>query len=200
MALPQTLLEMRGATWPVPRWSESVLIIIDAQEEYRSGVLPLHGIDAAIRENQALLAAARSAGTPIIHVVTLAPAGAGMFETGSPLAEIFAELTPLPNEVVVLKMLPDSFAGTDLADHLKRFGRPTLIVSGFMTHMCVSTTVRSAMHQGYRCALVANACATRDLPDGAGGVVPAEVLHRAELAALSDRFAVIVRDTTQIPI
>jgi len=39
------------------------------------------------------------------------------------------------------------------------------------------------------------ASATRDLPDGAGGVIPAEALHRATLAALADRFAVVVRDS-----
>ena len=40
--------------------------------------------------------------------------------------------------------------------------------------------------------MVADAAATRDLPDGRGDVVKAEDLHRSELAALSDRFAVIV--------
>ncbi len=68
-----------------------------------------------------------------------------------------------------------------------------------MTHMCVSSTVRAALDFGYRCTVVAGACATRDLPDGAGGVVPAPVLHRAELAALSDRFATVVADSAALP-
>jgi nicotinamidase-related amidase len=61
-----------------------------------------------------------------------------------------------------------------------------------MTHLCVSTTVRSALHYGFNPLVVANACATRDLPDGLGGTVPADSLHRAELAALGDRFAIVV--------
>jgi nicotinamidase-related amidase len=58
--------------------------------------------------------------------------------------------------------------------------------------MCVSSTVRAALDLGYGCTVVAKACATRDLPDGHGGVVAAAELHRAELVALGDRFAVVV--------
>jgi len=58
----------------------------------------------------------------------------------------------------------------------------------------VSSTVRAALDLGYRCTVVANAAATRDLPDGHGGVVDANSLHRMELAALADRFAIVVDD------
>ncbi len=34
---------------------------------------------------------------------------------------------------------------------------------------------------------------------GGGGVVPAPVLHRAELAALSDRFATVVAVSAALP-
>ena len=64
-----------------------------------------------------------------------------------------------------------------------------------MTHMCVSSTVRAALDLGIACTVVDKACATRDLPDGEGGAVTAPDLHRAELAALSDRFAMIAKDS-----
>jgi nicotinamidase-related amidase len=54
--------------------------------------------------------------------------------------------------------------------------------------MCVSTTVRTALDLGFRSTVVADACATRDLPSP-GGVIPARTLHEVELAALGDRFA-----------
>lgn len=47
--------------------------------------------------------------------------------------------------------------------------------------------------------LLARARATRDLPDGHGGVVPAEVVQRANLAALADRFATVVETSDEIP-
>jgi hypothetical protein len=47
--------------------------------------------------------------------------------------------------------------------------------------------------------VVADATATRDLPDPlmcpeAYGVQPADAVHRATLAALADRFAIVVRN------
>ncbi len=77
--------------------------------------------------------------------------------------------------------------------------RKHLVVAGFMTHMCASSTVRAALDLGYRCTVVAGACTTRDLPDGCGGVVAAAEVHRAELAALADRFATVVPDTAALP-
>lgn len=101
-----------------------------------------------------------------------------------------------PGETVVYKGLPNAFAGTELDDVLKGFGRKNMISIGFMTHMCVNSTVCAGLDLGYGLAVVANACATRDLPDGRGGVVTAGTLHQAELAALSDRFANIVNDVS----
>ncbi len=51
----------------------------------------------------------------------------------------------------------------------------------------------------YRCTVVADACATRDLPDGRGGVLSAEIVHRANLAALADRCARVVGTADEIP-
>jgi nicotinamidase-related amidase len=93
--------------------------------------------------------------------------------------------------------LPSRFARTTLAETLRKLGRNHLIVVGFMTHMCVSTTVRAALDYGYRCTVVAAACGTPDLPDGGG--VPAAVVHRANLAALADRFARVVETVDEIP-
>ena len=107
-------------------------------------------------------------------------------------------LTPRAGEIVVTKRLPNSFAGTTLDEELKRLGRKELIVVGFMTHMCVSATVRAALDHGYRCTMVASACASRDLPDGRGGVVSAAEVHRVELAALGDRFAAVVATAAEL--
>ena len=55
-----------------------------------------------------------------------------------------------------------------------RRGSSTLIVAGFMTHMCVNSTARSAFSLGFRPTVVASATATRDLPAPDGSVMPAE--------------------------
>lgn len=69
-----------------------------------------------------------------------------------------------------------------------------LILAGFMTHMCISATARAAVDLGYRNTVVAAATATRDLPNPAGGIVPAAEVQRSELAALADSVAVVVKD------
>ena len=197
MSEPRTLLEMAGAAaTPVPL-SESTVVMIDAQLEYVTGRLPLAGIDAALGRGAALLEAARGLGRPILHVAHRGKAG-GLFDPDTEFFRQAPEAAPLEGETVVEKALPNAFAGTTLDEELKRQGAKTLVVAGFMTHMCVSSTVRAALDLGYGCTVLAPACATRDLPDGVGGVIGAEILHRAELVALSDRFATIARDLSAL--
>jgi nicotinamidase-related amidase len=191
MAVPTTLMQMAGAPGTPHPLAASAVVMIDAQNEYLSGGLPLAGIDRALDEGARLLAAARAAGRPVIHVQHKGRPG-GLFDPETAGFAIAAPVAPLAGETVVSKGLPNAFAGTDLDGVLKTLEVSSLVVGGFMTHMCVSSTVRAALDLGYGCTVVGNACATRDLPDGHGGVVSAAELHRAELAALGDRFAVII--------
>lgn len=197
MALPKTLMDMAGVPSQPHALASSALIMIDAQKQYLGGPLGLTGIEAALEEGARLLQAARDAGSPIIHVKHRGAAG-GAFDPATPAFEIAEAVAPRDAETIVEKRLPNAFTDTDLDERLKAAGVKTLIVAGFMTHMCVSSTVRSALDHSYGTTVVANACATRDLPDGQGGVLSADALHRAELAALSDRFAIIVPDSAAL--
>ncbi len=191
MALPKTLLEMAGAT-PAPiEAADTALVMIDCQNEYLDGALALPGAAPALAEGARLLAFARDRGLAIVHVRHKGRPG-GLFDPNAAACAIAEAVAPAPGEPVVDKGLPNAFAGTDLDDRLKRGGCGHLLVAGFMTHMCVSSTVRAALDLGYRCTVVDAACATRELPDGTGGTLGADQLHRAELAALADRFATVV--------
>jgi nicotinamidase-related amidase len=196
---PKTLLQMAGALLDPPPLARSALVLIDAQLEYRSGALPLEGIEAAIVELRRLLELARSERVPVVHVVHHGRAGAAAFDPNGPGVAILPELTPCADESVVVKSLPNAFARTELHEKVQHTGREALIIAGFATHMCVSATTRAALDHGYRCTVVAGATATRDLPDPLGpDIVPARVVHRATLAALADRFAVIVPDAAAL--
>lgn len=195
----RTLLAVSGVTPKPARLSESVLVIIDAQREYVDGKLKLEGIDASLKEASLLLERARKMGTPVIHVRHFGKAGGALFDPNGPNVEFAAPLIPKPNEVVVTKALPNAFAGTTLEEELSRLKRKNLIVIGYMTHMCVSSTVRAALDRGYRTTLVAKATATRNLPATEGGEVSAQALQRATLAALADRFATVVQTSPDIP-
>ena len=200
MTRPKTLLEMAGAAGAPFHWDKAVLLVVDHQNEYLAdGGLPLTGMDAAVQEVARLLAAARSNGAPVIHVRHHGRPGGALFNPESSKAAFISSVQPLDGEDIVTKSLPNSFAKTNLDEVLKRLGRGELIIAGFQTHMCISATARSALDHGYRTAVIASACADRDLPDPTGnGTVPAAEMHRITLAALNDRFAVVLKDGSAI--
>lgn len=196
---PPRLLDIGNAHWAPATLANATLLIVDAQREYEEGRLPLTGVQPATAEIERLLQRARAASTPIIHIVQHSrKPGAAVFDPEGPLVEIMPALKPRAGEPVLIKHLPNSFTGTSLAEALRATGRKHVIVVGFMTHMCVSATARATLDQGYPCTIVASACATRDLPDGNGGTVPAATVHTVELAALADRFAEVVSSADKI--
>jgi nicotinamidase-related amidase len=194
---PKTLLDMAGVPARPHPLAEASVVMIDAQMEYVTGRVPLVGIGSALDQGARLLEAARGLGRPVVHVAHKGRAG-GLFDPESEFFGFAPQAAPLAGEPVIEKALPNAFAGTTLDETLKGLDAKTLVVAGFMTHMCVSSTVRAALDLGYSCTVLGSACATRDLPDGRGDVVPADALHRAELAALADRFAMLAWDVAEL--
>lgn len=195
-SVPRTLLQLAGAPLHPAPLDRAALVVIDGQLEYLSGALPLSGIAAAVDEAARLLALARRAAVPVFHVVHHARPGAAAFDPLGPHVGFIPALAPRDaGETTVVKALPNGFAGTDLDRRIRATGRSELILAGFATHMCVSATTRAALDLGYRSTVVAGATATRDLPSATGrGVTPAAVVHEGTLAALADRFAIVVPD------
>ncbi|WP_223759403.1 cysteine hydrolase family protein [Myxococcus sp. RHSTA-1-4] len=199
-----TLRARYGLTPPTaldPR--RTALVLVDFQEEFFSGGLPLPDAPSAVANAQRLLSWARASGLHVVHVHDVTAKGSPLFAEGSPGAAVRPEVAPLPFEQVVLKKMAGGFSRTDLHERLRALGVDTLIVAGLMTHLAVDTTVRDGLVLGYRVILPSEASATRDLPGAAGGApVPARVLHAASLAALADRFADVMptRAVLAIPI
>jgi nicotinamidase-related amidase len=189
MSEPLTLFQLAGRKLSPPKLGEAALVLIDYQNEYLDGPLLLVEPEAAIARASALLAAARAAGTRIFHIAQRGALG-GTFDRTAPRGAIVAALTPREGETVVEKTLPNSFAGTGLAERIGGPGTP-VVFAGFMTHNCVSSSVRAGKDLGYVMTVAADACATRDLPLPRGFVSAAD-LHRAELAGLADHHALVV--------
>ena len=190
MSDPKTLFQLLGRGYAPATLGKATLLVIDAQEEYRSGALQLPDVEPAISEIATLLKAARNAGAPVVYVRHLGIPG-GFLDPQGPRGHFIEGLEPLAGEPVVEKRLPNAFAGTDLHERLQQSGPLDLIICGFMTHSSISTTVRAAKDYGYRCTLVDTACATRDLPYQ-DDLIPARDLHRMTLAALADNYAMVV--------
>ena len=197
MAEPRTLRDLAGVPSGPPPLADAALVLIDCQREYVDGLLPLTGVADALAEGSRVLDAARHNDVPVVHIQHKGREG-GLFDPTTPRFAIAEAVAPSGGEPVIEKALPNAFAGTGLQDALAATGRTHLIVIGFMTHMCVSSTVRASLDLGYASTVVSGACATRDLPDGQGGTVAADTLHRCALAALSDRFSSVVPDAESL--
>jgi nicotinamidase-related amidase len=177
---------------------DSALVMIDCQNTYREGVMRLDGVEEALGAAARLLAKARTAGIPIFHIMHDAGAGTP-YDVRADIGKISAEVAPLPGEPVIVKNFPDAFVRTDLDDQLRRTSRLDLVLTGFMTHMCVNSTARGAFNLGYRPTVVAEATATRALPGVAGTPVSSAAMGTAALASIADLFAVVVPKSDDIP-
>lgn len=139
---------------------------------------------AAVEPCRRMLAGARAAGMLVIHTreghrPDLSDAPRAKVERGAPEKRIGAPgpmgrilvrgeaghdiipaLAPLAEEPVIDKPGKGAFYQTDLDLMLRNRGIETLLVCGVTTEVCVHTTVREANDRGYRCLVLADACAS----------------------------------------
>ncbi|MBI1375860.1 MAG: isochorismatase family protein [Frankiales bacterium] len=166
------------------------LLVIDVQNEYVTGGLPI--VHPPVEESLARVGeamdAARSAGLPVVVVrhAETDPAG-GLFVRGTPAWELHATVAGRPHDLVVDKTLPGAFTGTELGAWLAEHDVDHLVVVGYMTHMCIDTTTRQAVHRGLEVTVLADATGTIDLADD----LPSALVHRVELGVLGDGFATV---------
>ncbi|MEU9297000.1 isochorismatase family protein [Streptomyces sp. NPDC048266] len=191
MTVSTTLREVIGLPRELPLLSESALIMIDFQNTYRRGVMLLDEAEEAVAAGARLLAAARAAGIPVVHVVNDAGEGTP-YDIRAEIGAISGEVAPIEGEKVVVKQFPDAFHATDLEETLKGLGAGgDLVIAGFMTHLCVLFTAQGAFHRGYRPTVVAEATATRPLEAPDGTVLPSAVLRTASLTTVADLFGTV---------
>lgn len=199
MSQPHTLRDLVGLGNQSSAISTSALIIIDAQNTYREGIMQLDGVEPALIECQKLLARFRSAGRPVIHIQHDAGPGSP-YDISDRSGQIAEPVAPIEGEAVVVKNYPNSFTQTNLDEILKEAGITNLILTGFMSHMCVNATARGAFSLEYTPTVVASCTATRALPSPVTGqALSSQVVHEAALAALCDLPSAVVASVADVP-
>lgn len=122
------------------------------------------------------VAAARSAGVPVVHVVVGFRPGHpetrsspvfgalpdGAFTEGDPGAAIHPDVAPLPGESVVTKKRVSAFAGSDLDLVLRGGAVDHLVLTGLATSGVVLSTLRQASDLDYRLTVLADGCGDSD--------------------------------------
>ena len=170
------------------------LIVIDVQNEYFDGALPISDppSETSLANIGRAMDAATKAGVPVIVVRhgTKDPSE-GIFLEGSHAWELHPEIERRPHDHLIEKTLPGSFTGTELGEVLEQAGVDTVAITGYMTHMCVDTTSRQAAHRGLGVEILNDATGTLPL-ENSGGSAKGEELHRSTLVAQGQFFADVV--------
>ncbi|PSM43376.1 cysteine hydrolase [Streptomyces dioscori] len=166
------------------------LVVIDVQNEYVTGGLPIGYPDPSLSlaNIAAAVDTATQEGVPVVLVQHAAPAGAPLFARGTHGFALHDVVASRPHDHLVEKTLPSSFIGTDLDDWLRRAGVDTLTLVGYMTQTCDESTARHAVQLGYQVELLADATGALALTNRAGSLSAAEI-HHAVLVVLQSFFA-----------
>jgi ureidoacrylate peracid hydrolase len=80
----------------------------------------------------------------------------GHLPPGVKESDILPELTPKPDDIIVVKPRWTGFYKTDLDAILKERGITTLVFAGGTTSNCLEATLRDAFFRDYRCLLLAD--------------------------------------------
>lgn len=166
------------------------LLVIDVQNEYFDGALPIEYPNPQTSLTNILTAAraANEAGIPVVLVQNITPAGSALFAEGSHGAELHPALADVASALRLRKSLPSAFAETGLHAWLTRNAINTLTVVGYMTHNCVDATVRHAAHVGFDVEVLKDATGSVPYVNRAGSA-SAEQIHRTFMTVLQSRFA-----------
>ena len=157
------------------------LLVIDVQNEYFSGKLPVSHPPGSLDNILKAMAAATVNQIPVVVIRHAARSETSpVFRKGSPEWELHPEVEKRHRDTLIEKNWPDSFTETKLEEWLKDNGIDTLTVCGYMTQMCCDTTARRAFHLGYAVEFLSDATGTLSFTNEAGTVTDEE-LHRAIL-------------------
>ena len=168
------------------------LLVIDVQNEYFTGKLPVTYPTGSFSNILRAMDAANRADIPVILIRHGSPQpDAAVFVKGSREWEIHGGVLCRPHLRIIDKTLPGSFTGTDLEECLRSLGVDTVVVSGYMTQMCCDTTARQAVHLGFSAEFLSDATGTLDIANYAGSVSAAD-LHKAILITQAMRFSKVM--------
>jgi len=176
---------------------KKALIIIDMQNDYfKNGSMELAGINDALDQTNKLIKYAREKEYKIYFVQHFALKKEATFFVPNTQGVKLHNDFDIQNDMIIEKNYPNSFRDTKLQNELQKENINALIICGAMTHMCIDTTVRTGFDLGYKCELISDACATKDLIFK-DEIVKAHDVQKSYMGALGSVFCE-VKDTNKM--
>lgn len=169
------------------------LLVIDVQNEYVSGALPIAHppLSTSLPNIAAAMDAATAAGVPVVLIQHLDEADSPVFAAGSLGVELHEVVSSRPRDLVLTKQTVSCFASTDLGVRLDDLGVDTITIAGFMTQHCDESTARDAADRGLIVEVLSDATGTLPLSTPSG-TISAQELHETSLLVLHSGFAAVV--------
>jgi nicotinamidase-related amidase len=175
----------------------TALIVIDAQNEFsHNGRRSVPAHDEILARIQWHVQRARENGEPIAWIQHHnKPNESSAFVPESWGAELSPGLRPKSEsslEKLFQKDVFGAFFGTGLEKWLHEMKIDRLLLVGFFTHMCLSTSTREALVRGFSVCINPEATGAHDLTHPILGRQTAEEVRRTALLQLSDMGAEIL--------
>jgi len=168
------------------------LLLIDVQKGFDDPKWGVRNNPDAEKNIERLLEAWRTQGQPVIHVQHRSTEPDSPLRPGTAGCEFKPEGEPREGEAIFGKSVNSAFIGTSLEEHLRGNGIDHLVIAGFTTDHCVSTTTRMAGNLGFPTILVSDATATFDRKGLDGAQLSADEIHRVHLASLNGEFCQVM--------
>jgi nicotinamidase-related amidase len=174
-----------------PSKNNTALIIIDAQKGFHDPVWGKRNNPHAEENIKLLLQFFRDISFPIIHIQHLSIESNSPLRQGQIGAEFIDGLEPRYGERIFQKTVNSAFIGTDLDEYLMRQKIKFLIIVGFTSDHCVSTSTRMASNLGFSPTIISDATVAFERSSPAGKILDPDLVHEVSLASLSKEFATI---------
>ncbi len=178
------------------------LIAVDVQNEFSAaGQRPVPNQSQVLERIAELVQQFRDAKLPIAWIQHYnRPDESPAFVPGTWGAELSPGMGPefgYGPEVLFSKDVFGAFSGTELEGWLQQVGATELLIVGFYSHMCVSTTSREALMRGFEVEVEYEATGAADIRHPMLGTQSADEVRRSALLQLSHMGAKITRSVVE---
>lgn len=173
--------------------AKQALILIDIQNDYFSeGKYPLYQPELTMEKNLKAIAIAKEKNVPVIHVQHLVSPSKGeglFFYENTVGAEIHKDIIALaPDAPIIVKRYADCFEQTNLEQVLQELGVEEILITGMMTHNCVTHTALSPAAAKYNPKVIEECACTVD-PIMHALAVDSMQVRGIEMLTITDAFA-----------